>query len=180
MGRKLDELNPTLIDFIENQKLFFVATAMEEGSVNLSPKGLDSFRILDNNSVVWLNLTGSGNETAAHLNQTSRITVMFCAFEGEPMILRLYGTAQAHYTDTTFWKEHINLFPNIPGGRQLIAMKIDFVQISCGMGVPIMEYKNQRQGLLNWAEKQGDDGLKKYWKQKNTTSLDGYPTNILD
>ncbi|MEX0312940.1 MAG: pyridoxamine 5'-phosphate oxidase family protein, partial [Allomuricauda sp.] len=96
MGRRLDKLNQPLIDFIQQQKVFFVATAMEEGSINLSPKGLDSLRIVNENRVVWLNLTGSGNETAAHLGHNSRITLMFCAFEGDPMILRLYGTAKIH------------------------------------------------------------------------------------
>ncbi|WP_190811510.1 pyridoxamine 5'-phosphate oxidase family protein [Flagellimonas sp. S3867] len=175
MARKLDKLNELLIDFIQKQKVFFVATAMEEGSINLSPKGLDSLRILDENRVVWLNLTGSGNETAAHLNHKDRITLMFCAFEGDPIILRLYGTAKTYSFASTFWKEHIDLFPNIKGGRQLIDIKIEMVQISCGMGVPIMEYKHQRQELLDWAEKQGGDGLEKYWKTRNSTSLDGLP-----
>ncbi|SNZ02087.1 pyridoxamine 5'-phosphate oxidase family protein [Flagellimonas pacifica] len=174
MGRKLVALNETLIDFIKNQKLFFVATAMENGSVNLSPKGLDSLRVLDNNRVVWLNLTGSGNETAAHLSKTNRITIMFCAFDGPPLILRLYGKATVHHTDSSFWREHVNLFPDIAGGRQLIDVEIDLVQTSCGMGVPMMEYKNQRESLIDWAEKQGEDGLKKYWEKKNTTSFDGH------
>ncbi|WP_299488774.1 pyridoxamine 5'-phosphate oxidase family protein [uncultured Allomuricauda sp.] len=175
MGRQLDKLNQALIDFIQRQKMFFVSTAMEEGSINLSPKGLDSLRVIDENRVVWLNLTGSGNETAAHLNHKNRITIMFCAFEGDPMILRLYGAAKVHSFDSKFWKDHIDLFPQIKGGRQLVDIKIEKVQISCGMGVPIMEYKHQRQGLLDWAEKQGDAGLEKYWKTKNSTSLDGHP-----
>ncbi|MGX1930874.1 pyridoxamine 5'-phosphate oxidase family protein [Flagellimonas sp. 2504JD4-2] len=174
MARQLDKLNQPLIDFIQEQKVFFVATAMEEGSINLSPKGLDSLRIVDENRVVWLNLTGSGNETAAHLGHNDRITLMFCAFEGDPMILRLYGTAKTHVFESTFWNDHIGLFPPIKGGRQLIDINIEMVQISCGMGVPIMEYKRQRQGLLDWAEKQGDDGLKKYWKTRNSKSLDGH------
>lgn len=175
MARQLDKLNQPLIDFIQKQKMFFVATAMEEGSINLSPKGLDSFRIINENSAVWLNLTGSGNETAAHLTNKNRITVMFCAFDGDPMILRLYGTAKTHGFKSEFWKNNIDLFPEIKGGRQLIEMQIELVQISCGMGVPEMEYKHQRQGLIDWADKQGDEGLEKYWKTRNSTSLDGYP-----
>ncbi|UII80463.1 pyridoxamine 5'-phosphate oxidase family protein [Flagellimonas sp. CMM7] len=180
MGRQLDKLTPALIDFIKNQKLFFVATAMEEGSINLSPKGLDSLRVLDENRVVWLDLTGSGNETSTHLMNKNRITIMFCAFDGDPIILRLYGTAQAYRNNTEFWKQNIDLFPKMEGGRQLVDVKIDLIQVSCGMGVPIMEYKHQRQSLVNWAENQGNEGLKKYWKKKNSTSLDGYPTDITD
>ncbi len=180
MGKQMDQLTPTLIDFIEDQKLFFVATAMESGRINLSPKGLDSLRILNENNVVWLNLTGSGNETAAHLKHQNRITLMFCAFVGDPIILRLYGTAEVHHKESPFWKANIDLFPKIAGARQLVDVKVDKVQVSCGMGVPIMEYKNQRQSLVDWAEKQGDDGLKKYWEKKNTVSIDGHPTGILD
>ncbi len=180
MGRKLDKLTPALIDFIKNQKLFFVATAMDEGFINLSPKGLDSFRIVNENNVIWLNLTGSGNETAAHLKNNSRITLMFCAFDGDPIILRLYGNAEVYHRNSQFWKEHITLFPKLAGSRQLVDVKIDMVQISCGMGVPIMEYKNQRQALVDWAENQGEEGLKKYWEKKNTVSLDGLDTHILD
>ncbi|PRX53179.1 pyridoxamine 5'-phosphate oxidase family protein [Flagellimonas meridianipacifica] len=174
MGRQLDQLTQPLIDFIQNQKLFFVATAMEGGRVNVSPKGLDSLRVIDEKRVIWLNLTGSGNETAIHLNNKNRITLMFCAFEGDPIILRLYGTAKSFKKGTDFWEKNIALFPTIPGSRQLIDVVINEVQVSCGMGVPLMEYKQQRQSLVDWAENQGDEGLKKYWQKKNTTSIDGF------
>ena len=174
MGRQLEQLTQPLIDFIQNQKIFFAATAMEEGSVNLSPKGLDSLRVISPTRVVWLNLTGSGNETAIHLKHKNRITLMFCAFEGNPIILRLYGRATAFQKGTDFWKEHISLFPKIPGSRQLMDVEIDKVQISCGMGVPLMEYKGQRQSLIDWAIDKGDEGLNAYWKKKNTSSIDGY------
>nr|WP_299383921.1 pyridoxamine 5'-phosphate oxidase family protein [Allomuricauda sp.] len=175
MGRQLQQLTPPLIDFIENQKMFFVATAMEQGTINLSPKGLDSLRILNEKRVIWLNLTGSGNETAIHLSHHNRITMMFCAFEGDPIILRLYGTATTHEFESKGWQEHIAMFPDIAGGRQLVDVQIDRVQTSCGMGVPVMEYKSQRQGLLDWAEKQGEEGLRKYWQKKNSSSIDGMP-----
>ncbi|MFK5974678.1 MAG: pyridoxamine 5'-phosphate oxidase family protein [Flavobacteriaceae bacterium] len=174
MGKKLYELTPELIDFIENQQLFFVATAMNEGKINLSPKGLDSFKVLDDNTVLWLNLTGSGNETAAHMQRDNRMTIMFCAFEGKPLILRLYGTAKIYHKGTGFWKKHIDSFLAIAGGRQLVKMKIDMVQISCGMGVPVLEYKQQREELVTWAEMQGNKGIENYWKQKNILSLDGH------
>ena len=174
MGRQLEQLTPPLIDFIQNQKIFFVATAMEEGSVNVSPKGLDSLRVINDSQVIWLNLTGSGNETAIHLKNKNRITLMFCAFEGNPIILRLYGKATSYQKGADFWENNISLFPSIPGSRQLIDVSIEKVQISCGMGVPLMEYKEQRQSLIDWAENQGEEGLRKYWEKKNTTSIDGY------
>ncbi|WP_422350570.1 pyridoxamine 5'-phosphate oxidase family protein [Flagellimonas sp.] len=176
MGRRLKGLTPPLIEFIERQKMFFVATAMKEGSVNLSPKGLDSLRVLNPNRVVWLNLTGSGNETAIHLSHNNRITLMFCAFEGDPIILRIYGKAKVYGTENENWNKHIQLFPTIVGSRQLVDVDIEKVQISCGMGVPLMDYQSQRQGLLDWAEKQGDEGLEKYWRKKNVTSIDGFET----
>lgn len=175
MGRQVKQLNSRLIRFIQNQKIFFVATAMEEGRVNLSPKGLDSLRVVDKRSVLWLNLTGSGNETAIHLQNTNRITLMFCAFEGDPMILRLYGRARSHKKGTEFWQKNISLFPSIAGSRQLVDVDIEKVQISCGMGVPLMEFKEERQSLIDWAEKQGEKGLEKYWKRKNSKSIDGHP-----
>ncbi len=180
MGKRLEKLTPKLIDFIANQKLFFVATAMETGRVNLSPKGMDSFRVINGERVVWMNLTGSGNETAAHLQNNDRITIMFCAFEGKPIILRLYGTAKAYHERDKFWKDHINLFPEIPGSRQLMDVHIDLVQISCGMGVPIMDYMEEREALKIWAKKQGKDGLEDYHENRNTTSLDGHATGILE
>lgn len=174
MGRMLQGLTPALMEFIQSQKMFFVATAMEQGSINLSPKGLDSFRIIDENRVIWLNLTGSGNETAIHLSHKDRITIMFCAFQGDPIILRLYGTAKVYEVGSEGWGRHKDLFTDISGSRQLIDVAVERVQTSCGMGVPLMEYQTQRDGLLNWAESQGDEGLEKYWKKKNTTSIDGF------
>lgn len=174
MARQLKELTPALIEFITNQKVFFVATAMEEGTINLSPKGLESLKVMGPNNVLWLNLTGSGNETAIHLSHKNRITLMFCAFDGDPIILRLYGKAQVHPVESEFWNGHISLFPKVVGGRQLIAIQIEKVLVSCGMGVPLMEYKSDRQGLLDWADKQGDEGLRKYWEKKNKTNIDGF------
>ncbi|WP_422084010.1 pyridoxamine 5'-phosphate oxidase family protein [Ulvibacterium sp.] len=180
MGKRMSRLTPRLIDFIKKQHLFFVATAMKDGHINLSPKGLDSLKVIDENRVIWLNLTGSGNETATHLMHNERMTIMFCAFEGPPMILRLYGLAKAYHQYDEVWEENIGLFPDMIGARQLINMQIELVQISCGFGVPLMDYKQQRQELVEWAEGQGDEGLRKYREKKNTISLDGHTTNILD
>ncbi|MCE7068518.1 pyridoxamine 5'-phosphate oxidase family protein [Dyadobacter sp. CY326] len=178
MGKKLEIITPELEDFIQKQKLFFVATAACEGTVNISPKGMDSLRILGPNRVMWLKVTGSGNETAAHLLENDRITIMFCAFEGKPLILRLYGTARAIYQRDAEWAEYITLFPNLEGARQLFDVKVDVVQMSCGMAVPLMDYNRDRDELRNWAKKKGDEGIKEYWQQKNVKSFDGLETGI--
>ncbi|WP_221392364.1 pyridoxamine 5'-phosphate oxidase family protein [Dyadobacter sp. NIV53] len=180
MGKRLDKITPDLQLFIENQKIFFVATAMCTGTVNLSPKGMDSFRILESNRVMWLNVTGSGNETAAHLLESDRITVMFCAYEGKPMILRLYGHGKVYHHHDEEWNTYIDLFPKLPGARQIIDISIDIVQTSCGMAVPFMDYKSERDELNKWACKKGDEGIQKYWEEKNTISFDGLETGIFD
>lgn len=180
MGQKYPELNEKLQEFITQQKIFFVATAAPEGRVNLSPKGMDSFRIISPNKIAWLNLTGSGNETAAHLLESNRITVMFCAMEGTPMILRLYGHATVFHPRDDEWNTLAAMFPPIAGARQTIAMDIDLVQTSCGMGVPYFDYAGDRQLLTEWAEKKGDAGLQQYWSDKNQVSLDGKPTGIFE
>ena len=180
MGKRLPKLTTRLIDFIQKQKMFFVATAMREGRINISPKGLDAFKVVNNQKVLWLNLTGSGNETAAHLLQSDRMTIMFCAFEGPPMILRLYGTAKAYHQRDAFWEEHISSFPDYSSSRQLIEMDIELVQTSCGFGVPFMDFRGERDLLGPWAEEKGEDGLKEYMKLKNSESLDGFPTGIFE
>ena len=180
MANKLEGLTEKLIDFIRSQKIFFVATAMADGRINLSPKGMDTFRIISPNRILWLNLTGSGNETATHLQENDRMTIMFCAFEGKPLILRLYGSAKVYHERDEFWKEHIYHFPSIAGSRQLIDMEIELVQTSCGMAVPQMDFKEERDLLKIWAEKKGPEGLQEYRLQKNSTSLDGHPTGIAE
>ena len=180
MGKKLDYITTELQEFIKNQKMFFVATAATEGRINMSPKGTDSFRVIDKNKIVWLNLTGSGNETAAHLIKNNRMTIMFCSFEKKPLILRLYGKAKLyHKRDSTFYK-YSKLFSENVGARQIITMEIDLVQTSCGFGVPLMDFKEERSTLNSWAEKKGEENIKEYWKNQNTISLDGFETNILD
>jgi hypothetical protein len=178
MGKQLSKLTSRLRKFIGSQKVFFVATAPEDGKINISPKGMDSFRIMTDNKVVWLNLTGSGNETAAHLRHNKRMTILFCAFEGPPLILRLYGEGLAYHPGDAFWDEHIGLFPEIPGSRQLVALEINMVQTSCGMGVPYMEYQGERGQLVAWAAELGEEGLASYRKSKNSFSLDGLETGI--
>ncbi|MGB5237267.1 MAG: pyridoxamine 5'-phosphate oxidase family protein [Flavobacteriaceae bacterium] len=180
MAQRFERLTKAHIEFIKKQKVFFVATGMGEGRINLSPKGMDTFKVLDPDRILWLNLTGSGNETATHLQYNDRMTIMFCAFEGKPLILRLYGSARAYHERDDFWKKNIHRFPEISGRRQLIELNIQLVQTSCGMAVPLMEFKQERDLLKIWAEKKGKKGLEDYYHQKNTTSLDGHPTGIFD
>lgn len=165
--------------FIQNQKMFFVGTAGAVGRVNVSPKGMDTLRILDENRVIWLNHTGSGNETAAHILETSRMTIMFCAFEGKPLILRLYGQANAIHNRDKEWDDLIGHFIDSPGARQIFSMKIDLVQTSCGYAVPHFDYVSDRDGLLNWANIKGREGVVQYWHDNNVESLDGKPTQVL-
>ena len=180
MGKKLPGIGSEQRSFIEKQHIFFVGTAASDGRVNLSPKGTDSFRVIHENKVVWLNLTGSGNETAAHLIKNNRMTIMFCAFEGKPMILRLYGNAKIFHKRDEKFGQYAHLFPPNAGARQIIEMQVDLVQTSCGFAVPFMNYKEERTTLNLWAEKQGEENIREYWKNKNTQSIDGFETKILD
>lgn len=179
MGQKLSELSDKLIEFIGAQKLFFVGTATAESLINISPKGMDSFRVLNSNRVIWLNVTGSGNETSAHVQEDGRMTVMFCAFTGKPLILRLFGKARVIHPYNEEWDELAAHFPPIPGARQVFDLNVELVQTSCGMGVPFFDYVEEREQLTTWATKQGPEGLHQYWHDKNQTSLDGIPTHIL-
>lgn len=179
MGKKLDHITTELQAFIKKQPLFFVGTAAKAGRVNISPKGTDSFRVINENKIVWLNLTGSGNETAAHLLKNSRMTIMFCAFEGKPLILRLYGQAQIYHHRDAEFEKYIGLFEENAGSRQIIEMDVDLVQTSCGYAVPFMEYQEERTTLNDWARKQGPERIQEYWKNKNTKSIDGFETKVL-
>lgn len=181
MSKVLETLTDDLQRFIRRQQMFFVATApSSDGHVNLSPKGLDGFRIVSPSEVVYQDLTGSGNETSAHLQENGRITIMFCAFQGAPKILRLYGTGRTILPDTPDWDDLSPLFPDLPGARQLIAIALHRVQTSCGYGVPLYSYEGQRDTLLNWAEKKGDDGLTRYQRKNNQVSIDGLPAPIAE
>ncbi len=179
MGQLDDRISDRLRDFIAAQHLFFVATAPREGPINLSPKGIDSLRVLGPRNVRWLNLTGSGNETAAHLREDDRITLMFCALEGAPSIVRLYGRARAIHPRDPDWARALASFPELPGTRQIIDMEVEGVQRSCGMGVPLFSYRGQRPELLRWAEEQGPEGLADYWRKSNSVALSGRPTGIV-
>jgi hypothetical protein len=160
--------------------MFFVGTAMKEGTVNISPKGLDSLRVTDANTVIWNNLTGSGNETATHLLESNRMTLLFCAFEGSPLILRVYGTCQVYHPRDVEFNEYGSLFPPDSGSRQIMKMKVDLVQTSCGYAVPLMNYQEDRSILTDWSRKKGPERITTYWKDKNRVSLDGHATHIFE
>lgn len=179
MGTQYEAINDRNAAFIADQQLFFVGTAMSEGRVNISPKGMDSLRVLGPNRVIWLNVTGSGNETAAHLTDNPRMTIMFAAFEGAPMILRLYGTATAVHKNDAAWDELAAHFDDLPGSRQIFDLSVDLVQKSCGQAVPYFDFAGERDDLKQWAINKGDDGVRSYWKQKNTHSIDGQETHIV-
>lgn len=179
MGQRFEQLSEKHQHFIESQHLYFVATAARDGRVNLSPKGMDSLRVLGPNRVVWLNLTGSGNETATHLQDTPRMTLMWCAFDGQPLILRCYGQARALHPRDKEFETLCRLFPNYISTRQIIDVQVDLVQSSCGFAVPLMDFVEEREILLDWAQKKGRDGVEKYWDERNRISIDGKPTGIL-
>jgi len=144
MGEKFSEISDKHAEFISRQKIFFVGTAAPDGRVNVSPKGMDTLRIEGRNRVCWLNLTGSSNETAAHLLESDRMTIMFCAFEGKPRILRLYGRARTIHPRDEDWNDLISMFPPVAGAWQIIEMAVDLVHSSCGMGVPRFDYAGDR------------------------------------
>jgi hypothetical protein len=178
MGKLYKQLTDELADFIRRQKIFFVGTAACDGRVNISPKGMDTLRVVAEDRVVWLNLTGSGNETAAHLRENDRITLMFCALEGDPLILRLYGHARIFHPYDAEWDSLLPLFPPIPGARQIVDVSVDMAQTSCGFGVPLFEFRAGRDHLEKWAVKKGPEDIRQYWAEKNQTSLDGKATGI--
>ena len=180
MAQKYLEISDSIKEFIETQKIFFVGTATSDSKVNISPKGMDSLRVLKKNRVIWLNVTGSGNETSAHIQVNPRMTLMFMALEGKPMILRLYGQANVIHKKDAEWENLISMFPEIPAARQIFDVRIELVQTSCGMAVPYFDYIEDREQLNNLHTKIGEEKVSEYWKEKNQYSIDGIPSNIVD
>jgi hypothetical protein len=180
MAKFFPELTPAHQTFIAAQKIFFVASAPADGRVNLSPKGMNTFRVLSSRRVGYLDVTGSGNETAAHLAENGRITLMLCAFEGAPLIFRMYGRGHAVRPRDDEWNQLRPLFgPPLPGERQLIVADIESVQTSCGYAVPFFDYVEERDQLNSWAEKKGPEGIAAYWEKHNQQSIDGLATGLL-
>jgi len=179
MAHITDSLNDKDKIFINNQKMFFVTTAPKDGKLNLSPKGLDdTFKVVNNNKILWLNYYGSGNETAAHLLEDNRMTIMFCAFEGKPNILRLYCTARAIQEKDDEWEDYLANFDVTRAARQIFEVSILNVNNSCGMGVPLYEFVNQRDELTNYFDKRDKDDYIRYMKKNNQVSFDGKDTKL--
>lgn len=183
MAKHFDHIPAALQEFIGRQHVFFTASATAGSRINLSPKGSDCLRVLSQREVVYLDQTGSGNETAAHIRTDGRLTIMFCAFEGAPMILRLYGhgrvlprgsEAYATLLASAFGGDEP------PGARQIIALDVDNVQTSCGYSVPLMAFQEDRETLKNWAHRKGEDGIRAYWLETNVKTIDGIPTGMIE
>ena len=177
MGKAHPALDDDLKQFIATQQMFFVASAplAPDGNVNLSPKGRDSFRILGPSTVAYLDLTGSGIETVAHVKENRRITVMFCAFEGPPRILRLYGRGRVVELGDSGFEQLESMFPKFPSARAVVVIELTRISTSCGFGVPLMRYEGERNQLERWVENKGEGGLRTYREMKNAISLDGLP-----
>lgn len=179
MAKQFDRIEDDHLKFIEAQHMFFCGSAAAEGRVNISPKGMDSLRVLGSNRIIWRNLTGSGNETAGHLAQVNRMTLMWCGFEARPMIMRAYGSARTlHPRDADFAKLDA-LFDASPGARQIYDMTVDMLQTSCGYAVPFFDHAGERDVLAKWAQDKGPDGIETYWDTRNRTTIDGLPTHII-
>jgi len=180
MAEQFQELSPAHVEFIGRQPLFFVASAGAEGRINVSPKGLDTLRVLAPGRIVWLNLTGSGNETAAHVLENGRMTLMFCSFEQQPQILRVYGSAaMVAPDDAERFGQYLAMFGEPPGARQFFLLDIELVTTSCGFGVPLLELARERKTRLQWASGKGEEGIRRYWRERNRLSLDGRPTGVV-
>ncbi len=179
MGKQFSEIQRDHMDFIRKQHLFFVSTAplSADGHVNVSPKGYDTLRILSSTEAAYLDLTGSGNETSGHIEENGRITFMFCAFEGPPQILRLYGTGNVILPDSEDWDTYIKHFDLLPGTRQIITAKIHRVSTSCGYSIPFMDYAGERE-TLNISNTKKAPMLENYRREKNAKTIDGMDTTI--
>ncbi|MBI1407098.1 MAG: pyridoxamine 5'-phosphate oxidase family protein [Caulobacter sp.] len=181
MAKQFDRIAPEHARFIARQHVFFTASATAASRINLSPKGLDGLRVLDDHTLCWLDHTGSGNETAAHMRHDGRLTVMVCAFDGPPMILRLYGRGTCLPRGGEAYEALLSsAFDGVEpaGARQIVRLDVDLVQTSCGFGVPVYDYRGERESLVRWAETQGEEGLNAYRQEKNRVSIDGLDTGL--
>ena len=178
MGKQFDEISDQHKKFIEEQHMFFTGSAAPTGRVNISPKGMDSLRVMGPNRVVWMNLTGSGNETAGHMLKDTRMTLMWCSFTTKPIILRCYGTAKTYHINDAGWDDLATLFPAHRSARQIYDVSVDLVQTSCGYTVPFMEFQSERDTMQKWVDGKSDEDLREYWRTRNGVTLDGAPTGI--
>jgi hypothetical protein len=180
MAQFFEKLTEPLINFVNQQPVFFVASAATHGRINCSPKGLDTLRVLNDRTVAYLDLTGSGAETSAHILHDGRLTIMFCSFGEKPLILRLYGRGEVVRPENPKWAHVISHFEPRLSQRQIIVLHIESLQTSCGFGVPEMQSLIERDDLQQWAEKKGEQGLIEYRAKKNVLSIDGLPTGLVD
>lgn len=181
MAKQFQRIEDAHREFITRQRIFFTASAASGARVNISPRSTEAFRVLDANTVAYLDRTGSGNETAAHLRADGRLTIMFCAFEGPPRILRLYGCGRVLHRNSDDYARLLaaEFDGKEPlGARQIVSLAIDIVRTSCGFGVPHFEYRGERPSLDRWSESEGEEGLAAYRREKNTLSIDGLPTGL--
>ncbi len=175
-----EKLDEDLREFIARQKIFFTATAPDQGRINVSPKGMDTFRVFDDSTVGYLDLTGSGNETAAHIGENGRFTIMMCSFERRPLILRLYGKGRVLDSEHAGWETTLARFEKMAGYRQIIMLDIESVQTSCGYAVPFAGEMRERDTLVRYAENKGEETLVEYRREKNAGSIDGVPVKVPD
>ncbi len=183
MAKVLPAIDAACRAFISRQRILFAASAAPGAHVNVSPRGTESFAVLDDLTVAYLDRTGSGNETAAHMKADGRLTLMFCAFDGPPNILRLYGRGEILRRGGEAYAELLaSAFGGVEpaGARQIVRLHVDRVQTSCGYGVPLFNFRGERPSLDNWARAKGEDGLAAYRREKNSISIDGLPTGLLD
>jgi Pyridoxamine 5'-phosphate oxidase len=183
MAKQLPCIDANCRDFISRQRMFFTASAAPGARVNLSPRGADAFAVLDDRTVAYLDRTGSGNETAAHLKADGRLTIMFCAFDGPPNILRLYGRGEVLRRGSEAYRDVLaRAFSGEEpaGARQIVRLHVDRVQTSCGYGIPLFDYRAERPSLDNWARAKGEEGLEAYRREKNAVSIDGLPTGLFE
>jgi hypothetical protein len=183
MAKQFPRIEPAHRDFIAGQKIFFTGSAAAEGRVNISPRGTDLFRLIGDQAALYLDLTGSGSETAAHLRLHSRLTMMFCALEGAPMILRLFGKGRVLPRSSDAYRELLSREfggDEPAGARQIVWLDLEMVQTSCGWAVPLFDYRAERPNLTRWAEHKGDAELEAYRQEKNAFSIDGFPTGMAE
>ncbi|MEX0320392.1 MAG: pyridoxamine 5'-phosphate oxidase family protein [Ruegeria sp.] len=178
MAKQFPALDDAHRKFIEEQHMFFVGTAGTDGRVNISPKGMDSLRVVGPSRILWMNLTGSGNETAGHLLEVNRMTLMWCSFTTRPMILRAYGTARTVQAGDADWEKLAQHFPPHRSARQIFDVELEMVQTSCGYAVPFMDYRADRDTMQKWVDNKSDADIRAYWVEKNQTTIDGKPTGV--
>ncbi len=178
MATFFDRIDDSIREFISRQRMFVTGTAASTGRINVSPKGMDTFRILDEKTVAYLDVTGSGNETSAHIKHDGRLTIMMCSFEQKPLILRIYGRGEVVLPGDARWPEVSAHFEVLPGTRQIVVLHIESMQTSCGYGVPRMQYQGDRNTLVEYAESKGEAGIATYQQKNNLQSIDGFSTHL--